>query len=913
MSFPPQSIPLTGAIGTTAPEDVFPTHYDSLGSGGMRAVATLVARDAIPAERRVFGMFVFVIEANSLYVLANTDLGGEDDNLSNNDNWRDYSPGEELWIQNESGIHTLENVGVNEGNPRRKLDVGLGDLEATSWVNSLVLDLGEIDQEIYFASTADSAGNIYVVSGNGAYRFSIHKFSPSGDLIDRRTHSVESGFGITAVIPSQVVVGPNGGTNIDSVLLKLDLFSNNNTSLPENSAIFYPPTKSLLILPPGYRILGVDGPTSSGDLLISGFKEGSEFISPEIVLLSGNSDNLRSSFSYNWVKTYSLSDLFPGEYTAAVAAPVSSSVKSDSSGNILLQSSFILVYYDEGTDESGFAFSTLFVKFDSTGEELWNLKSPESVILPGDLTVTIESYTDFAINSDGSIVLFGVIASTEGVTRKLVKVSTLGNIVWEKSYSINNQTFPTELGLLSSFSGSIQIGPGGKILTLDTYFTEEGIPLTVLSEFDSSGDFLSALKLTQESEVHLSSANPDLVGGLPFTSKISRSSDGFTVLTNSFYNLNDFPTGRDSVSSQVFNISDPLNDLEEFFMGPYRFTVSEHQEVSLPGSVFEDISLTSSIPSEFQLSLLSNNIQIDTETEFYYYRSFTDLARLTLVNGVIESDALSTEELFVNSVPFRGTSSEKRNIMIGNGAGGNSSGDKGVDNIFIGSESGPLNGNFGSGNVFIGQYSGVESRGSFDYDRNIVLGFKPSFPINSNGGLLIGTESGTWIYGNRDFNISIGTHSSDEKLNIGGNISVNGATVYGSQIVPVETFVPTVLHQDFSADYIRSVEYTVQVKASGGKFQVSKIMCLHDGNEVFSNQYGDLYSSEELANFEVSLDNSFVKLEALPLVEGIYEYIVRFEAIRDLPFTEAQPDYFSDMSVQLYGWQEMFFIPWWGN
>lgn len=93
MSFPPQSIPLTGAIGTTAPEDVFPTHYDSLGSGGMRTVATLAARNAIPVERRVFGMFVFVIEANSLYVLRNIELGGQSDDLSDNANWKVFAPG----------------------------------------------------------------------------------------------------------------------------------------------------------------------------------------------------------------------------------------------------------------------------------------------------------------------------------------------------------------------------------------------------------------------------------------------------------------------------------------------------------------------------------------------------------------------------------------------------------------------------------------------------------------------------------------------------------------------------------------------------------------------------------------------------------------------------------------------------
>lgn len=91
MSFPPQSIPLTGAIGTTALEDVFPTHYDSLGSGGMRAVAHLTARDAIPVERRVFGMLVFVVGEGRLYVLANSELGGSSNYLDDNSNWRDFA------------------------------------------------------------------------------------------------------------------------------------------------------------------------------------------------------------------------------------------------------------------------------------------------------------------------------------------------------------------------------------------------------------------------------------------------------------------------------------------------------------------------------------------------------------------------------------------------------------------------------------------------------------------------------------------------------------------------------------------------------------------------------------------------------------------------------------------------------
>ena len=112
-------------------------------------------------------------------------------------------------------------------------------------------------------------------------------------------------------------------------------------------------------------------------------------------------------------------------------------------------------------------------------------------------------------------------------------------------------------------------------------------------------------------------------------------------------------------------------------------------------------------------------------------------------------------------------------------------------------------------------------------------------------------------------------------------ISIDETTIYGSEKILVETFAPAIIHQEFSTDYIRSIEYTIQVEASEGKFQISKIMCVHDGAEVFFSQYGDLFNDEELATFEVSLDNSVITLEAIPLIEGVNKYSIKFEAIKN--------------------------------
>lgn len=103
MSYPTGSIPLSGAIGTTDASDAFPTHYDHLGYGGMRSVADNVARDAVPLERRTFGMLVFSVAENKLYKLSNAQMGGASDSLSDNSNWVEFSSGSGSGEQGPTG------------------------------------------------------------------------------------------------------------------------------------------------------------------------------------------------------------------------------------------------------------------------------------------------------------------------------------------------------------------------------------------------------------------------------------------------------------------------------------------------------------------------------------------------------------------------------------------------------------------------------------------------------------------------------------------------------------------------------------------------------------------------------------------------------------------------------------------
>lgn len=56
----PGTVPVSAKLAPTDPLDTYPTHADDDCRGGLRSVADVAARDAIPAERRKAGMAVIV-------------------------------------------------------------------------------------------------------------------------------------------------------------------------------------------------------------------------------------------------------------------------------------------------------------------------------------------------------------------------------------------------------------------------------------------------------------------------------------------------------------------------------------------------------------------------------------------------------------------------------------------------------------------------------------------------------------------------------------------------------------------------------------------------------------------------------------------------------------------------------------
>ena len=117
MAYPLGSVQVTGNIGTTDVADTYATHLDSLGSGGLRAVADLTARDAITTDRRVFGMVAILQSDGSSYILSNLAMGGTDNDITNNDNWLPYGTGVggNLWTLDTTLHPTDLSSGVSIG------------------------------------------------------------------------------------------------------------------------------------------------------------------------------------------------------------------------------------------------------------------------------------------------------------------------------------------------------------------------------------------------------------------------------------------------------------------------------------------------------------------------------------------------------------------------------------------------------------------------------------------------------------------------------------------------------------------------------------------------------------------------------------------------------------------------------
>jgi hypothetical protein len=132
--------------------------------------------------------------------------------------------------------------------------------------------------------------------------------------------------------------------------------------------------------------------------------------------------------------------------------------------------------------------------------------------------------------------------------------------------------------------------------------------------------------------------------------------------------------------------------------------------------------------------------------------------------------------------------------------------------------------------------------------------------------------------------VSVGTTSKTEEFNVDGNINLSERVVYGTKEIVGEDFIPgqstALFFDELSAFDFRSIEFTIQVEARGGKVQISKIMATHNFIDAFYNEYGGIYTNGKLINLSVSMGFNTINLEADVIAAGIEKVIIEYKAIR---------------------------------
>jgi|694.fasta_scaffold60943_5 hypothetical protein len=220
----------------------------------------------------------------------------------------------------------------------------------------------------------------------------------------------------------------------------------------------------------------------------------------------------------------------------------------------------------------------------------------------------------------------------------------------------------------------------------------------------------------------------------------------------------------------------------------------------------------------------------------------------------------------------------------------------GTDNNFFGSQAGFANTD-GSYNNFFGYNAGSSSNGSynnfFGYSAgsssngscNIAIGHNVQL-YNSSGDnqLAIGVGNSTWIIGNENFNVGIGTNNPSERLEVHGNISINNFVIYGNSNTAVShgDLSPVTIDSTLSIDEYDSVEYTIRARNQQNVIQTAKVIAVGYGITVSHNQYGTTYVSTNtpLTSYSVdSIDNKFV-LISTPTNSEFINYIISFVAFK---------------------------------
>ena len=139
-------------------------------------------------------------------------------------------------------------------------------------------------------------------------------------------------------------------------------------------------------------------------------------------------------------------------------------------------------------------------------------------------------------------------------------------------------------------------------------------------------------------------------------------------------------------------------------------------------------------------------------------------------------------------------------------------------------------------------------------------------PVSSGGGA-------SNLTGLADVTIS-GTPVIGETLQHNGSQFVNDYTVSTTTTSTSQTAI-----LNLPVTTYRSVEYTIQM-TEGTKYHVTKVLAIHNGTNVYFNEYGTLFTNNSLSTFTLDVNSGNIRLLATPASTNSTVFKVKFTGIK---------------------------------
>ena len=151
--------------------------------------------------------------------------------------------------------------------------------------------------------------------------------------------------------------------------------------------------------------------------------------------------------------------------------------------------------------------------------------------------------------------------------------------------------------------------------------------------------------------------------------------------------------------------------------------------------------------------------------------------------------------------------------------------------------------------------------------------------VDANSGAYInfwvGNSAGIHTTGN----VGVGTTTPTEKLQVNGQLSIDGNVSYGTTTFTTSSTSPVGIHSALAIATYRSVEYTIQA-TQGTNFHTKKLLAIHDGSTAYHTEYGSIFNNVGVSTYDVDVSGGKIRLLATPSSASATTFKVTFDAIK---------------------------------